>query len=91
VHKSGALFHTVFENKILGTQKSTISIQESDKDEPISPFQTDLQHTKELPPLKEVESMLIKEALRRAKGNQTLAAKMLNVSRKTLNTRVLKM
>ena len=40
------------------------------------------------PKLKEVEHLLIGEALRRADGNQTLAARMLGLSRCTLNKRL---
>ncbi len=45
----------------------------------------------ELPTLRELETKLIDEALRRADGNQTLAAKILGVSRQTLNSRLMRM
>ena len=41
-----------------------------------------------LPTLKVAEELLIKEALRRTKGNQTLAAQMLGLSRQALNKRL---
>ncbi len=44
----------------------------------------------DLPTLKELEAMLIDEALRRADGNQTLTAKMLGISRQTLNSRLMR-
>lgn len=43
-----------------------------------------------LPPLREIEPILIREALKRAGGNQTQAARLLDVSRQTLNTRLVK-
>ena len=41
-----------------------------------------------LPTLKEAEQVLIKEALQRTNGNQTLAAKLIGVIRETLNRRL---
>ena len=41
-----------------------------------------------LPTLKESASLLIAEAMRRAEGNQTLAARLLGISRTGLNKRL---
>jgi DNA-binding NtrC family response regulator len=41
-----------------------------------------------LPTVAEAEELLIREALRRANGNQTMAARMLDMSRTTLNKRL---
>ena len=41
-----------------------------------------------LPALKEMEELLIAEALKRADGNQTIAAQLLGISRKALNNRL---
>ena len=41
-----------------------------------------------LPKLKEMEELLIAEALKRADGNQTIAAQLLSISRKALNNRL---
>ncbi len=41
-----------------------------------------------LPGLKEIDQLLIDEALRRTQGSQTLAARLLGVSRQTLNNRL---
>lgn len=41
-----------------------------------------------LPTLKEAEESLIEEALRRADGNQTIAAELLGISRRALNNRL---
>ena len=40
------------------------------------------------PTLKEAEDSLIEEALRRANGNQTIAAELLGISRRALNNRL---
>lgn len=40
------------------------------------------------PTLKETEDSLIEEALRRANGNQTIAAELLGISRRALNNRL---
>jgi DNA-binding NtrC family response regulator len=45
----------------------------------------------ELPALEEIEPLLIREALRRAEGNQTVAARILGVTRKALNNRLRRM
>ncbi len=42
----------------------------------------------ELPTLKEAENALIKEALKRADGNQNIAAELLGLSRRALNNRL---
>ena len=41
-----------------------------------------------LPPLKEAEQLLIDEALKRAKGNQAMAARLLGMSRQALHNRL---
>lgn len=44
--------------------------------------------TDTLPTMKEMEDIVINEALRRAKGNQTIAAELLGMSRRALNNRL---
>jgi DNA-binding NtrC family response regulator len=46
--------------------------------------------TEQLPTLKEVEHLLIEEAMKRAKGNQTIAAEILGMSRRALNNRLMR-
>lgn len=43
-----------------------------------------------LPSIKEVEDQLVQEALNRTEGNQSIAAKMLGISRQTLNKKIKK-
>ena len=42
----------------------------------------------QLPPLKKVEHLIIAEALKRADGNQTIAARLLGMSKQALNNRL---
>ena len=43
-----------------------------------------------LPSMKDLEEMLIEEALKRADGNQTIAAQLIGMSRKALNNRLIR-
>ena len=51
-------------------------------------FADELSSLHKLPALKEMEELLIAEALKRADGNQTIAARLLGISRKALNNRL---
>ena len=51
-------------------------------------FSDTLSLLQELPALKEIQNMVIAEALQRADGNQTIAAQLLGISRKALNNRL---
>ncbi len=51
---------------------------------------TPFAHFNQLPTLKEAQSFLVKEALKRAKGNQAIAASMLGITRQALNWRLKK-
>ena len=53
-----------------------------------SGFVEALARARNLPSLKEVEPLVIEEALRRADGNQTIAARLLNISKQALNKRL---
>ncbi len=53
-----------------------------------SPSDEPLTIPAQFPTMKEAEDFLIEEALRRAEGNQTLAAEMLGLSRRALNNRL---
>lgn len=44
----------------------------------------------QLPSMKEVENLLIEEALTRADGNQTIAARLIGMTRKALNNRLIR-
>ncbi len=47
-----------------------------------------IQFGEQLPSLDEVDNLLIKEALKRSAGNQTIAADLLGISRRALNNRL---
>ena len=51
-------------------------------------FVESLARARDLPSLKEVEPLVIEEALRRADGNQTIAARLLDISKQALNKRL---
>lgn len=51
-------------------------------------FYIQMRFPEKLPTLKEMEEILITEALRRAKGNQGIAASMLGITRQALNKRL---
>ncbi|WP_353686876.1 sigma-54 dependent transcriptional regulator [Thermodesulfovibrio sp. 3462-1] len=54
-------------------------------------FYIQMRFPDKLPTLKEMEELLINEALRRAKGNQGIAASMLGITRQALNKRLNKL
>lgn len=62
---------------------------ESAKPAPDDATQATFSHP--LPTLKQVEELLIEEALRRCNGNQSVAAPMLGISRQALNRRIRRM
>lgn len=86
-HKSGTLSMENFKEKI--TLKSpdhqTIQVSES---EFIQTEDERIVFTHQLPTLKEIEQMLIAEAMKRSNGNQTIAAQLLGLTRKALNNRL---
>ena len=43
----------------------------------------------QLPTLKEIQTVLVNEALKRTNNNQSIAAKMLGVTRQALNKRII--
>jgi len=53
-------------------------------------FYIQMRFPDKLPTLKEMEQILIDEALRRAQGNQGLASSMLGITRQALNRRIRK-
>jgi hypothetical protein len=52
------------------------------------PWESKVSFSDSLPSLREVEQALIDEALRRAEGNQSVAARTLGLSRRALNNRL---
>jgi len=88
--ESGILALENFKKKMMAEGK-TLETDTASEDGTMSLHQDVLHFPKKLPPLREIEHLLIEEALERCDGNQTLAAELLQVSRQTLNTRIVKM
>ena len=83
-HKSGALSIQSFRDKIC--HKSLVSDENGESAESV--FAEGLSTLRELPSLKASERLMIEEALKRASGNQTNAAKLLGMSRQALHNRL---
>ena len=82
-HSSGILSMESFASKMkMTTPQEKFSSQNEIKTD-IREHLPDL-----LPTLREMEQLLIEEALDRAEGNQTIAGEMLGLSRKALNNRL---
>jgi DNA-binding NtrC family response regulator len=89
-HKTGKLSLVVFKTHIYQKRQSQAS------DPP--PIQQALPQTEQasvvfsdrLPTLKQMENLLVAEALKRAQKNQSIASKMLGISRQALNKRLKK-
>lgn len=79
VHNSGVMS--------LGPIRDKIHREENFSSEPIS-SEEGIIFSDQLPTLKDAEEALINEALRRAEGNQSIAADMLGLSRRALNNRL---
>jgi DNA-binding NtrC family response regulator len=80
-HMGGILSMETFKSRMEMNRSCGKSVDES------PPGQT-LYLPDELPTLKEIESIVIEEALKRAQGNQTIAAQMIGLTRSALNKRL---
>jgi DNA-binding NtrC family response regulator len=85
-HKSGKLSLEAFKSHIYQKQPKS----ESDSRELPEEKEMLIPFTKKLPTLKQAEQLLIDEAMRRANGNQSIAALSLGISRQALNKRLKK-
>lgn len=83
-HKGGALSIQSFQDKI--NYKSAVSSENGESAENV--FADELSTLQQLPSLKASEQLMIDEALKRANGNQTIAAKLLGMSRQALHNRL---
>lgn len=88
-HKSGVLSMAPFRKNIAG-QPDESDVFETDTVENPNNISEKISFHDQLPTLKEVEKGLIDEALKRAEGNQTIAARLIGMSRKALNNRLLR-
>ena len=81
-HKSGVLSLKVFRSKISDTDGRALRYVEPD-----SPGAGLMTFSEVLPTLRQSEKLLIAEAMKRANGNQTVAAGMLGISQQALSKR----
>jgi DNA-binding NtrC family response regulator len=81
-HQSGVLSLNVFREKISLKENSSNNITDEESGIELITFPDNL------PTLQEAEFILIAEALKRAKGNQRIAAELLGISRTALNNRL---
>ncbi|MEE9169092.1 MAG: sigma-54 dependent transcriptional regulator [bacterium] len=86
-HKSGILSMESFKDKI---RSKDIDHMEIDADESGAAQygEVRMEFPDQLPSLRLMERMLVSEALRRADGNQTIAAQLLGLTRRALNNRL---
>jgi DNA-binding NtrC family response regulator len=82
-HSSGVLSMTSFREKISQNSPAPSGDMPAMDDERLS-----IAFSDQLPTLEQAELLLIEEALRRASGNQAIAASLLGLSRRALNNRL---
>ncbi len=83
-HRGTILSLQSFKEAILGQQAEDEVTEEDESDPAVMSF------PEQLPTLKQTEQALIQEALRRADGNQGVAASLLGISRHALNKRLVR-
>ncbi len=84
VHSSGIMSLELIREKIFPKQRNNDfsgDVSSTDQEEKII-------FSEQLPTLKEAEDLLIKEALKRAEENQSIAADLLGITRRALNNRL---
>ncbi len=82
VHQSGVLITKLIQEKLYGSGRASSVPLEG------APIPAVIGYPARLPCLKEAEDALIIEALRRCNDNKTMAARMLGLTRQTLNNRL---
>ena len=85
-HISGKLSMDTFKAHIIKKQSNS----NLDSTTPISPQDSQVKFSEQLPTLKQIEQMLVDEAMKRSNGNQSIAALSLGISRQALNKRLKK-
>ncbi len=83
VHSSGVMSLELIKEKIFSKSRSKDFISNEEPEEKIF-------FSEHLPTIEEAENALIREALKRAEGNQTIAAELLGISRRALNNRLIR-
>ncbi|MEJ2099823.1 MAG: sigma-54 dependent transcriptional regulator [Desulfobacterales bacterium] len=85
-HKSGKLSMDLFKAHI----SKAHPLSRIDSEDSISQERTLIGFSDQLPTLKQIEQLLIDEAMKRSNGNQSIAALSLGISRQALNKRLKK-
>ncbi len=85
-HSSGILSIESIRKKTLGTEEE-LKIEKSSNSTPEN-ISDSIIFTAQFPTFKIAEILMIKEALKRAENNQTIAAQILGITRRALNNRI---
>ena len=85
-HSSGVLSMESFRERIIAGQKQDYEGAVHEQESPAT--EGEIIFRDRLPTFKETQKMLIAETLKRAGGNQTVAARMLGMTRRALNNRL---
>ncbi|MBW2487425.1 MAG: sigma-54-dependent Fis family transcriptional regulator, partial [Deltaproteobacteria bacterium] len=85
-HATGKLSMDVFKEHIVKQKPSS----NMDSAAPIAAKGSQVVFSDQLPTLKQIEQMLVDEAMKRSNGNQSIAALSLGISRQALNKRLKK-
>ena len=85
-HKGGVLSTEPFRRKI--DEHTSVFARDGALKVGAVTFTDTLSLLQELPALKEIQDLVIAEALQRADGNQTIAARLLGMSKQALNNRI---
>ena len=83
-HKSGKLSMDVFKSYIRQKQPTL----DTDSKRSLQGEKGLVSFSEQLPTLKQSEQILISEAMKRANGNQAIAAQLLGITRQALNKRL---
>jgi DNA-binding NtrC family response regulator len=83
-HKSGKLSMDVFKSYIRQRQP----LLEIDSNRELQKENFPVSFSEKLPTLKQTEQLLVSEAMKRASGNQAIAAQLLGITRQALNKRL---
>jgi DNA-binding NtrC family response regulator len=84
IHSAGKLSMDAFKGEIFKREPGLAGAAEPKPDEPDDRFS----FPERLPTLKQIEHLLVQEALQRAGGNQSIAATLLGITRQALNKRL---
>ena len=85
-HDGGVLSTEAFRRKI--DEHTSVFARDGARKVGAVTFSDTLSSLQELPALKEIQDLVIAEALRRADGNQTIAARLLGMTKQGLNNRL---